>query len=259
MLSDKTNIFKLSKKINKLEFKDRFCFFEISDFLDEANYSDLSLTYPDPTLFSPHNDFAKSLIGESDNFSKFIEENEEWKVLIEKFNTKVFVEDLIKLFGLKYVYFLENSWKKYIPMFKKVKLSFCFNISEEGGFSLPHTDSSRKLLSMVLFFVDSTWSKKNGGQVTLYKPKDAIYENNWRNKRIDKEHLEVIKTIIPSPNKIYGFKKTKNSYHSVEPIRVIDSLCRKVLMINLIYEKSSDSPYYQISFLEKIKNMINFS
>ena len=250
----------LSKKINKLDFVDRLCLFEIPNFLDEFIYKDLSTTYPDSNLFSDHNDFAKSLTDESDNFSNFIEKNNKWKNFIEELNSRAFAEDLIKLFNLKNVYFSKNSWKKNIPLFKKVKLSFRFNISEEGGFSLPHTDSSRKLVSMVLFFVDKSWSEKNGGQVLLYKPNNPVYENNWRNKRINKVNLDVIKTIIPSPNKIYGFKKTKNSYHSVEPIKQINSISRKVLMINLIYEKKSDSPYYQKKpFLEKIKSMINIS
>ena len=248
---------KLSEKIKKLEFLDRFSLFEIPNFLEEVIYKDLNSTYPDASLFSAHNDFAKSLTDDSDNFANFLEKNNKWKIFIEKLNTKLFAEDLIKLFNLKNVYFSKNNWKKSIPSFKKVKLSFCFNISEEGGYSLPHTDSSRKLVSMVLFFVDNAWSEKNGGQVKLYKPKNIINEDNWRNHRIDKEHLEVIKTIVGSPNKIYGFKKTKNSYHSVEPVRVIDRSCRKVLMINLIYEKKSDSPYHQkISIIEKIKKKL---
>ena len=251
---------KISEKIKELNFKERFSLFEISNFLEEAIYKDLSTTYPDSSLFSDHNDFARSLSYESDNFTNFLEKNDKWKNFIEKLNTKAFAEDLIKLFGLKNVYFSKKSWKKYIPIFKRVRISFLFNVSEEGGFSLPHTDSSRKLVSMVLFFVDKNWSEKNGGQVMLYKPKDLVYENNWRNKRINKVNLDVIKTIVPSPNKIYGFKKTKNSYHSVEPIKQINSISRKVLMINLIYEKKSDSPYYQKkSFLEKIKSMINIS
>ena len=88
-------------------------------------------------------------------------------------------------------------------------MSFCFNISEEGGFSLPHTDSSRKLFSKVFFFVDSKWEEKNGGQVKLFKPLKKAHENNWRNERIDEKDLEIIKIVAPSPNKIYGFKKLK--------------------------------------------------
>lgn len=250
----------LSKKITKIDFKDRFSFFEISNFLKDEAYNKLNLSFPNQTLFSHHNDFARSFTDESDQFSDFLRNNPYWKNFIEEINSKIFVEDLIKFFNLKNVYFSENSWKKNFKLFKKVKLSFCFNISEEGGFSLPHTDSSRKLVSMVFFFVDSKWDEKNGGQVKLYRPLNKAHENNWRNERIDEKDLEIIKTVVPSPNKIYGFKKTKNSYHSVEPVKEVNSLKRKVLMINLIYEKKSDSPYYEKkSFLEKIKNFIKVS
>ena len=100
----------LSKKINKLDFVDRLCLFEIPNFLDEFIYKDLSTTYPDSNLFSDHNDFAKSLTDESDNFSNFIEKNNKWKNFIEELNSRAFAEDLIKLFNLKNVYFSKNSW-----------------------------------------------------------------------------------------------------------------------------------------------------
>ena len=247
----------LSKKINKIEFKDRFSFFENSNFIEEENYKDLNATYPDSNLFSTHNAFARSLKDNDDNFTRFLEKNYKWKIFIEKLSSQIFAEDLIKLFNLKKVYFSKNNWKKYIPNFKKVKLSFCFNISEEGGHSLPHTDGTRKIVSIVLFFVDNSWNEKNGGQVILYKPKNHIHENNWGNQIVDKENLEQLRMIVPSPNKIYGFKKTKNSYHSVEPVTGFNSLKRKVLMINLIYEDVNDSPYFEkISIFNKIKKKL---
>ena len=93
----------------------------------------------------------------------------------------------------------------------------------------------------------------------LNKPLNLVFENNWRNERIIKR-LEIIRTIIPSPNKIYGFKKTKNSYHSVEKVRAMNSLKRKVFMINLIYENKSDSPYQEKrNIFEKFKDMIKVS
>lgn len=254
----KENILEISKRIDRLDFKDRFDFFEISNFLDKEYFNNLRSTYPDKSFFSSHTKFSRSFTNESDNYLEFIEKNEIWKNFIEKLNTKAFVEDLISLFNFKNVYFSDKIWKKNIPIFKKVKLNFCFNISEDGAYSMPHTDGSRKLVSIVLFFVDNSWGNENGGQVNLYKPKYLEYENNWRNELTNKENLEVIKTIIPTANSIYGFKKTKNSYHSVEPVKVINNLYRKTFMINLIYEKKSDSPYHQKnSIYKKIKEMIN--
>ena len=105
----------LSKKINKINFEDRFSFFEISNFLNEEIYNELNSTYPEQSLFSEHNDFARSFTDENDNFSSFLEENSQWKNFINEINSKVFAEDLIKLFNLKNVYFSENSWKsKYL-------------------------------------------------------------------------------------------------------------------------------------------------
>lgn len=250
----------LSKNIDHIEFKDRFFLFEKKNFLDQDIYTELKNNFPPIEIFSKHNDFARSLSDENDNFSTFLEKNLAWKNFVSNMNSKTFAEDLINFFDLKNVYFDENSWKKRIKIFKKVKLSFCFNISEEGGFSLPHTDSSRKLVSMVLFFVDDIWNENNGGQVNLYKPLNRVFENNWRNERVDKDKLEIIKTIIPSPNKIYGFKKTKNSYHSVEKVKPMNYLKRKVFMVNLIYENKSDSPYQEKrNIFEKVKDMIKVS
>ena len=235
---------KFKKNISNILYKDRFNLVEIDDFIDQNLFNDLRNNFPNENFFSKHNDFAMSFSDDNEKFEKFINQNENWKNLIKQFQNKNFVEYLMKFFKINNVYY-KNSWKKFIPFFKKAKLSFTFNISKSGGFSLPHTDSSRKLVSMVFFFVDSKWDEKNGGQVKLYRPLNKAHENNWRNERIDEKDLEIIKTVVPSPNKIYGFKKTKNSYHSVEAIKEVNGLQRKVLMINLIYEKKSDSPYHE--------------
>ena len=139
----KINNLELSKHIDDIEFKDRFFLFEKKNFLDQDIYTELKNNFPPIEIFSKHNDFARSLSDENENYSTFLEKNSVWKTFVSNMNSKTFAEDLINFFDLKNVYFDENSWKKRIKIFKKVKLSFCFNISEEGGFSLPHTDSSK--------------------------------------------------------------------------------------------------------------------
>ena len=239
---------KFKKNISNILYKDRFNLVEIDDFIDENLFTDLRNNFPNENFFSKHNDFAMSFNDDNEKFEKFINENENWKNLIKQFQNKNFVEYLMKFFGINNVYY-KNSWKKFIPFFKESKLNFCFNISKNGGFSLPHTDSSRKLISLVFFFVDDNWSINDGGFVNLYRPNDEKYENNWRNQRIDPENLTVINTIIPKKNKIYGFKKTKNSYHSVEKVMSENTNLRKVLMINLVYANKEDSPYKEKKFL----------
>ena len=247
------NQFKSNEK--NILYKDRFNLVEIENLVDSENFEKLQSRFPNEKYFSAHNDFAMSFSDENEKFKIFLDENRDWEIFISKLKDKEFVNYLLKFFRIKNVYY-DDNWKKFLPLHKKVKLSFCFNISKKGGFSLPHTDSSRKLISLVLFFVDNSWSIENGGQINLYKPLDSKYEDNWRNKRIEKDNLTILKTIIPIKNKIYGFKKTKNSYHSVEPVLGINSLLRKVFMINLIYENESDAPYNQVSFFKKINNKI---
>ena len=74
-------------------------------FLEDETYNKLNLSFPNQTLFSPHNDFARSFSDESDQFSDFLRNNPYWKNFIEEINSKIFVEDLIKFFNLKNVYF----------------------------------------------------------------------------------------------------------------------------------------------------------
>ena len=236
------------KNSNFIQYKNRFNLIEIENLIDDNLFKKLQKNFPDEKYFSEHNDFAMSFSDEKESFSNFLDKDENWKNFIKKFEDQNFVNYLIKLFRLKNIYY-GKSWKKYLPFYKESKVSFCFNISKNGGFSLPHTDSSRKLLSLVYFFVSDDWSKKDGGHINLYKPKSSKYEYNWRNLRVENKNLDVISTIIPRPNKIYGFKKTKNSYHSVEKVNSIDFKPRKVLMINLIYKNKSDSPFNEKKYI----------
>ena len=98
----------ISKKITKIEFKDRFSLFEISNFLEDETYNKLNLSFPNQALFSPHNDFASSFSDESDQFSDFLRNNPYWKNFIEEINSKIFVEDLIKFFNLKKCLFFQK-------------------------------------------------------------------------------------------------------------------------------------------------------
>ena len=247
---------KFSDHNEQILFRDRFNLIEIDEYVEEKYYNKLRENYPPENLFSVHNDFAMSLSDEDPNFSKFINNNEIWHQFISEIQSKTYVDDLISFFRINKVCY-KSKWKKFFSLKKEAKLSFRFNISKSGGFSLPHTDSSRKLVSLVLFFVDDEWNIDNGGQVNIYKPKNLENENNWRNERISKNKLDIIKTIIPKKNKIYGFKKTSNSYHSVESIKEANGLHRKVFMINLIYQNKFDSPFTEKSnILIKIKKKL---
>ena len=237
-------------------FPDRFNLLIVEKFIENKLFIDLRKNFPTVNYFSNKTKFALTLPQYDKNFSLFLRECEIWKNFIDLLNSDDFKKEVIKTFKIKSVFFSDKSLKRFIPFFKKVKLEFTFNKSYNKSFNNPHTDSTRKIVSMIIFFTSDEWSIKNGGLVHLYKPKDNKYEFNWRNEVVEENKLEVIKTIVPIPNNFYGFKKTKNSYHSVSKILCDDTKSRDVLMINLSYAEPKDIPYNDKKFFERFYQKI---
>ena len=109
---------------------------------------------------------------------------------------------------------------------------------------------------MIIFFTNDDWNINNGGLVKLFTPIKKKDEDNWRNKLIDEKDLKTIKEIFPKPNRFYGFKKTKNSYHSVSKVNCNEEDSRNVLMINLSYANENEIPYSDETIIKKILKKI---
>jgi len=243
---------KISPKINKIEFKSRFRLIIIDSLLEKSRFTELRSNFPDDKYFRDKNKFAWSLRSNQSEFDDFINESEIWKKFIQEINSKDFIKDIIKIFNIKYVYSSSDSYKKFLPFFKKVKLELTFNKSKKGSYSEPHTDVTRKIVSIVYFLTDDNWQKEDGGLVKLFKPIKKQDEENWRNRIIKENELEPIKTIFPKYNTLYGFKKTKNSYHGVSRVNCNDKMSRNVFMINLSYAENKDIPHTNNSLIKKI-------
>jgi Rps23 Pro-64 3,4-dihydroxylase Tpa1-like proline 4-hydroxylase len=252
MLKNFAYMIKISPKVKKIEFKDRFKLIVLEDFLERNNFIELQKNFPSDKYFKNINIFAHTLTNNESNFYEFLNKNETWKKFIEKIDSEEFIEDIIEIFNIKYVYSCNSSYKKFLPFFKKVKLDLTFNKSKKGSYSEPHTDVTRKIVSIVYFFTDDNWKKEDGGLVKLFKPIKKEDEENWRNKIIKENELELIKTIFPKPNSLYGFKKTKNSYHGVSKVNCDNNKSRNVLMINLSYAENKDIPHNNDSLIEKV-------
>lgn len=245
----------LSPKIKNILYKDRFNLVVIDDYLEKSKFHDLRQNYPKDIYFDNKNIFALTLTDQDQKFHEFLTKNEIWNNFINKVKSKEFISDLIKIYKLKNIYYSEKDLKRFLPFSKKVKLELTFNKSKKGSYSDPHTDVTRKILSLVLFFTPDEWNEEDGGIVKLFKPKLSDDEENWRNKIIPENQLNLIDKIFPSSNKIYGFKKSKNSYHSVSTVNC-ENKTRNVFMINLSYADKKDIPHTNESLLKKIKRKI---
>lgn len=234
------------------QYPDRFNLYVLDEFIEGKLFKNLRDTFPSDDYISIKTKFAFSLQQNEANFSAFLNSNKLWREFINRLDSNDFKNEVIKNFDVKNVYFSDNSLKRFIPFYKKVNFEFTFNKSKNGAYSDAHTDSTRKIVSMIIFFTPETWTEENGGLVCLFKPKNENDENNWRNEIIDENRLKIIQTIDPKPNRFYGFKKTKNSYHSVTKVKCENSMSRNVLMINLSYSKKEDIPYDNLSVISKI-------
>ena len=236
----------------KIDLKERFNLVCLDNFIDNNLFTELRKNYPSDEFFENNTKFALTINNNSDKFDEILDNNRQWSELIKRINSKEFKNKVLKVFKIKNIYFDEDSWKKYVPFYKKAKFEVTFNKSKKGSFNDPHTDSTRKIVSMIVFFTSDDWNNDNGGLVKLFKPKNNQDENNWRNRLVNEEDLITIKEIFPKTNRFYGFKKTKNSYHSVTTVNCNENNSRNVLMINLSYANQRDIPYEDKSFLKKV-------
>lgn len=246
----------LSTKIKNILYKDRFNLFVIDDYLEKSKFHQLRKNYPEDAYFDNKNEFALTLTDKDIGFNKFLNKNEIWNDFIKQIYSEDFLKDLVKIYKIKFVYTSDKDFRRFLPFFKKVKLELTFNKSKNGSFSEPHTDVTRKILSLVLFFTPDEWHEKDGGIVKLFKPKSLDDENNWRNRIISEDKLNLIDTIFPSSNKIYGFKKSKNSYHSVSKVNCDNAKSRNVFMINLSYSNQNEIPHTNLQLWQRIINKI---
>ena len=241
----------LSLKVKDILFKDRFNLIVVNDYLEKSKFQVLRDNYPEDIHFDNKNIFALTLTDKDQKFQEFLNKNETWNNFVNQIKSQEFIKDLISIYKLKFVYSSEKDLRRFFPFFKKVKLELTFNKSKKGSYSDPHTDVTRKILSFVLFFTSDEWNKNDGGIVKLFKPKLHADEDNWRNIITPEHKLDLIDTIFPSSNKIYGFKKSKNSYHSVSSVNCDNNKSRDVFMINLSFSNERDIPHSNLSIFRR--------
>ena len=97
------------------------------------------------------------------------------------------------------------------------------------GYQLgPHTDSTKKILTL-LFYIPKNDELKTMG-TSMYLPKQQDFKC-LGNKHYDYEHFTLYKTVEYIPNRMFGFIKTDNSFHGVEPI--IENIERDIIIYDI--------------------------
>ncbi|MGH8487904.1 MAG: hypothetical protein ACREXS_03250 [Gammaproteobacteria bacterium] len=106
-----------------------------------------------------------------------------------------------------------------------------------GGSQRPHTDSPRKVVTLVLSLMkDGEWNPDWGGGTSICTPKDRTLYSNYSNQYLDFDDVEVIETFPFVPNACLMFVKTSVSWHCVTPINLVDDApIRKTVAMSLYH------------------------
>ena len=105
----------------------------------------------------------------------------------------------------------------------------------DGGYVTPHTDTPRKVITLVVSMVNNgEWDPGFGGGTEVDRPKDYQHAFNWRNEQLSFEEIEPLHTFEFGPNQCVIFIKTFNSLQCVRPMTAAGSTAmRRTLTINI--------------------------
>lgn len=105
----------------------------------------------------------------------------------------------------------------------------------DGGHLYPHTDTPKKIVTLVASITDEgEWNPSFGGGTDVMRAKDPTKSYNFANKQLGFDEVETIKTFDFNPNQVVLFVKTFNSLHGIRPMQGDGSgKLRRTLTINI--------------------------
>lgn len=173
---------------------------------------------------------------------------EGYKELAGKYKNRVYTDDLAEL-GLDFmkepdfmlhVLQLFGPWvKKRFPNPAEAHLSTDLRlIRDSSGYVIgPHTDAPKKVVSLLFYLPPDTFYQDHG--TSIYAPKGGKFRCVG-GPHYDGANFNRLYTAPYVPNACFGFFKTDNSFHGVEPIEA-KAIRRDVLLFN-IYGNALESP-----------------
>ena len=240
----------ISKKNTSFYTNEPFTVFEIKNFLADENYLELLKTFPIEKKFGNSKD-GNVIDPTTEYYVDHLEKNEIWKNFILSLNNEKFISEAymfsllpsIKARGLRALKKWTVKEKNFLfkKFFRKVSVEAHFTIQRKREYLHLHTDAKSKLLSMIYYFADENTNIQNSGTEFWKNIKNPNLWKNWENKHIvDKNELDKFKLdnkvffkSIFEKNKLVGFIKSENSWHSVLDHNIEEGEVRRAFVINI--------------------------
>lgn len=233
---------------SRVSFRKPFPLVAASNLLADSEWESLRSEFP-----------SSSIVGHQaqGEVKKFLEYSPSWKEFIDHLNCYDFISPIWRHFYLDLALIGDRSIpRRVLPwslgedrnkIGRPVELSFSFIRSSDGSYLEPHTDTTRKLVSLIFYFPDDDWETSWGGQTRFYRLKNNeknMREKwvNWRNEdlfnRLGKRQFFDDFEVFFSPkfmaNSGVMFLKTNMAWHDVSPVRLDGkSKSRNVFLMNI--------------------------
>ncbi len=244
-------------KINFLQ-KKPFYIFEIEDFLKDEEYEILNKNFPEVSK----EDLIKSkgLKYSFTNYSNLYQskKNNECIKLLEEIFNEVFFIKLINKIKKEILISRITKIPSVISLFRKIKLStehknknffqkflysyfrytFEFSYMYKNSYIAPHTDSTAKMISLMLYFPNKELENQAIG-TTFYESTYKHFENKQpdlfleENSNFFQKHFKETFTFPYKKKNLYCFIKSDMSWHSVKPLNIPEDQIRKSININV--------------------------
>ena len=223
--------------------------------LDDDVYSELVRTFPAIDLFrymkSKGEKYSLSQYNNRQNYRRFLKTTPPWRRFHSYIHSPEFITGTYEMLRqhnldldlpapgfMKRLSQQFSAWKRGtpVPHFPRIKARFEFSaMPVTGGSILPHTDSTRKSVTMVVpILAEGEWDSAWGGGTSVVRPKDPTRIFNRVDYRLDFDEVDILKTFAFAPNQCLVFVRTDTSWHAVMPMTGRDaSILRKTLTINI--------------------------
>ena len=204
----------------------------LDEFLDKEVYDQIKLNFPkaDYQLMKGNNlkfQIHSHAKNDSNNiFDKIINE----KIILRDFytyiQTKAFYDKISQFFPI-----LHNA------RIKHTNLEFSY-LPANGGYILPHTDTEKKLVTIVIYF-PFDWNNEWGGQFCAHSHSDKDIDDftHLGMGNIEYKDLTDIYCAEFIDNRAVVMQRSNKSIHSVKKIKGPEGTFRTSLTMNIIGKK----------------------
>ena len=231
----------------------------IEQFFDPELFQRLRASFPEFDLAQVKNELgvksSLSPVNNPVNYYAYLSHHREWKAFNDEIKQGIFIQAImeqlkahgvdlrcsqyIKGLGLRsdIVNALKQLKQGKLPRWISSRFEFSM-MPVNGGSILPHTDHPNKILTIVVGFnEDDELDDIESAELKLCEAVDPSKSYNIANNYLSFDDVNVVKKVLPTPNRAVLFIKTHNSLHCVGPMRGPEGALRKTITINIELNK----------------------